>query len=193
MVANAAAGFRRRRARARRNGAGANASRSNGHAAPNGSQVAADPPFSAAVVELEDVLIAELRLAQTIDTLADQDREAILGGDTPAAAAVARAMTTCLAELSRLEAEHDRAVRRLAEQTGLPFDLTLEQLLPHLDAATAQRLGVYRLGIIAHLEHSRSLRPASQALAVLGNHGKRRHLIMRLVLGAQGSVAEPYG
>ena len=163
--------------------------------APPGAQTQVDPPHSSAVAGLEDVLVAELHLSQTIDALTEQEREAIASRDPSTPAAVARALSTCLAEFARLEAEHDAAVGQLAQHSGLAHDLTFEQLLPHLDPAIAQRLGVYRLGILAHLEHTRSLRPANRALARAAAGGPEtwRRFLMRLAAGADAAPTESFG
>ncbi len=196
MEAKAQVWPRSRKNRARRNGAFVSRARRGRRAAgPSpGAETQRDPPHGSAVAGLEDVLVAELRLSQTIDALTEQEREAIASGDPSTVAAVARALSTCLAELARLEAEHDKAVGRLAQQFGLATDLTFEDLLPHLDSAIAQRLGVYRLGILAHLEHTRSLRPANRALAraAAGGTESWRRFLMRLAAGRFAAPAESF-
>jgi hypothetical protein len=100
---------------------------------------------------------------------------------------------TCLGELSRLETKRDAAIARCARQAGLPADATFEQLLPHLEPGAAQRLSLYRLGIEAHLEHCRALRPANRALAhaAVERHQTWQQFLLRQAAGSSLWPADP--
>jgi hypothetical protein len=143
-------------------------------------------PAAFALAALEEALVAQLRLAQSLDALTEQERLA-LTTDAPATLAeVVRAKLTCTGELARLEIERDRALAAWAEAAGLRPDTTFEELLPRVETAVAERLSLYRLGIEAHLEHCRALRPANRALAraaVARPHVWRRFLLRQAAGG----------
>jgi len=164
-----------------------------------GAQPLAPPPPAAprdpaalALVALEDVLVAQLRLAQTVDALAEQERQA-LKSDAPASLAeVVRAKLTCLGELARLETEGDAALAAWAGAVGRAGDVNFDEMLPHLEPAVAERLSLYRLGIEAHLEHCRALRPVNKALAsaAIARHRVWRHFLQRQAAGGAAWPAE---
>ena len=113
--------------------------------------------------------------------------------DPEALVEAVRAKLTCLGELARLEARRDAAVAAWARQSGLPDDTSFDQVLRRLDPATGQRLGLYQLGVEAHLDHCRALRPANRALAqaAVARHADWRHFLLRQAAGGGSWPAEP--
>jgi hypothetical protein len=142
---------------------------------------------------LEECLLAELRMAQTIDMLAELERELLRQDDPDALAGAATNRTACLAKLNLARIASRAAATAYARQAGLPDLTPLPALVARLDPLVGLRLDQCWQGIQAHLEHAGAMAPGSRALARIAaaHHQGRPAATLRRYAQASAALLEP--
>ncbi len=117
-------------------------------------------------MSLEEILVAQFGIYQLLLELTAQERQALLENDLTALADIVAQKEAQIVALAELESARSRAVSAWAEALGLPHNgapLTLADLLPHLEAATATRLDSLGNSILVSIHElgrqSQSIRP----------------------------------
>jgi flagellar biosynthesis/type III secretory pathway chaperone len=145
-----------------------------------------------AITRLEEALTAELRLTQAIAALAGRERAALEDDDLTMLADVVREKASHLAELAEMESARNQAAEAWAFENNIPTGpATFEQIIGHMDRASARELGALRDGIRAHLDYARSMNIANRALleAALDRNAALRNFLLGTTMGGDGYTA----
>jgi flagellar biosynthesis/type III secretory pathway chaperone len=118
---------------------------------------------------LEEALVGEFRAYQTLVEFAKDERRLLSGGDFTALLDLIAQKEKLVDELGRLEKKRLGAIEQWTRAAGDDAPPpTLADLLPGLDAATAERLGRLRRGILALVDQLRDLTRSNRLLAEAG-------------------------
>jgi flagellar biosynthesis/type III secretory pathway chaperone len=124
---------------------------------------------------LEDVLVNEFRAYQTLVRLTKEERRVLSTADLPALEKLVGQKEALLAELSRLDTARGAAIQDWVHLTSAGDSskhapgangraLTLLEILPGIEPATAKRMKRLREGILALVHQLRDLSEGNRAL-----------------------------
>lgn len=119
------------------------------------------------IVPLESFLVSEFRAYQTLLKLSRQERKALMKADVLTLAGIVEQKDSLMDEIRRLEKGRSQVVRDWADYMGWSRrNPTIQEVIPHLPGASAERLKRIRTGILAISEELQDLTRGNQALAV---------------------------
>lgn len=114
---------------------------------------------------VEQSLLAELRLTQTLSFLIEREREALQGDDIESLAKLVIEKEECLSGLVHALAESEAVISVWGRELHVTNDeATLEQVLTKVDRSTGIHLSMLRAGARACLDESRITNLGNQAL-----------------------------
>lgn len=121
--------------------------------------------MTATSVLVEQSLLAELRLTQTLSFLVESEREALQADDVEALAKIVVEKEECLRGLAHALAESETVISAWGRELNVTDDdATLEQVLTEVDRPTGIHLSMLRAGSRACLDESRITSLGNQAL-----------------------------
>ncbi|MEK7441874.1 MAG: flagellar export chaperone FlgN [Chloroflexota bacterium] len=114
---------------------------------------------------VEQSLLAELRLTQTLTFLVEREREALQADEVETLATIVIEKEECLNQLVHALAESESAISAWGRELHVTNDdATLEQVLTKVDRSTVIHLRMLRAGARACLDESRITSLGNQAL-----------------------------
>lgn len=120
------------------------------------------------LASMESVMVTEFRLCQSLRTLTQEERQALLDGKVEELTALTEKKEAILDELSRSEEIRQRLADQMVRLSGLGEEVkTLSDLLPRLDSPVTERLSRLREGILTLQAEVRELNRGNYALATL--------------------------
>ena len=117
------------------------------------------------MTSLEDYLVREFRTLQALLNLTLEERQALSKEDVSHLSPLVEEKEALLDELGQLEEGRKTATEFLAVILSASPSATVNELFPHLDPATAVRLGHLSEGITTLVAQTRDLNHGNQALA----------------------------
>lgn len=113
---------------------------------------------------LEDFLVKEFRVLQTLFNLTREERHALTKSDAKRLATLTEEKEAILDELGQLDEGRKMTSEGLAIMLSVPTS-TLAALFPHLEPTAAERLSRLSEGITTLIQQSRDLNQGNRALA----------------------------
>ncbi len=113
---------------------------------------------------LEDFLVKEFRVLQTLLNLSREERQALTKNDAMRLVTLTEEKEAILDELGQLDEGRKTVSESLAVMLAVPAS-TLTALFPHLESAAAERLGRLSEGITTLIQQSKEINQGNQALA----------------------------
>jgi flagellar biosynthesis/type III secretory pathway chaperone len=117
---------------------------------------------------LEAVMVNEFRLSQSLCTLTQEERQALLDGKVEVITAITEKKEAVLDELGRAEDIRQKVTEQLIRLSGMgEYVENLAQLLPRIESPVAERIGRLREGILSLQGEIREMNRGNYALATL--------------------------